>query len=46
MLEKYEPVTHTAEDTAHLMSNPEIRIAYEALSDKDTALEALIKARR
>lgn len=46
MLEIYKPVKHTAEDDAHLMSNPKIRIAYDALADKYAALEALLKARR
>lgn len=45
ILETYQPVTHTAEDTAYLMSNSKIRIAYDALADKYTALEALLIAR-
>jgi hypothetical protein len=44
-LDKYKPVTHTAEDDAYLMSNPKIRIACDALTDKYAALEALLKAR-
>ncbi len=45
MLEKYKLVTHTAEDNTYLISNPEIRIAFDALADKYAALEALLKAR-
>ena len=45
MSEKYQPVTHTAEDNAPLMTNPEIRTAYDALADKYAALEPLLKER-
>jgi len=45
MLETYKPVTHTAEDNAHLMSNPKIRIVYDAPADKYAALNTLLKAR-
>ena len=43
MLEKYQPVAHTAEDNAHLLSSPKIKIAYDALADKYATLEALLK---
>ncbi len=45
MAEKYKPILHTAKDNARLLSNPKIKIAYDALEDEYAALEAQLIAR-
>lgn len=44
--EGFNPVPHTAEDTARLLDNPEVKQAYEALDDEYSALRAILSARR
>jgi DNA-binding XRE family transcriptional regulator len=44
--ERYDPVPHTAEDTARLLSDPKVKAAYDALGPKYEDLEALLLARR
>ena len=44
--ERYDPVPHTKEDTARLLSDPEVKAAYDALGPKYEALEALLGARK
>jgi DNA-binding XRE family transcriptional regulator len=44
--ERYNPVPHTAEDTAQLLADPQLRAAYDALDEEYAALDALLTARR
>lgn len=44
--ERYNPVPHTAEDTARLLADPELRAAYDALDEEYAALDALLTARK
>jgi hypothetical protein len=45
--ERYAPVPHTAEDTAHLLSDPEVKAAYDALDSKYRKLRHfLMRAKR
>jgi hypothetical protein len=42
---RFNPVPHTAEDTARLLADPEAKAAYEALEDEYVALRAGLLAR-
>ncbi|KXV15651.1 XRE family transcriptional regulator [Caballeronia megalochromosomata] len=42
----YNPVPHTKEDTARLLSNPKVKAAYDALEPKYSELEVLLLARK
>jgi ribosome-binding protein aMBF1 (putative translation factor) len=44
--EGFNLVPHTAEDTARLLANPEVKQAYDALDDEYSALRAILSARR
>ena len=44
--ERYDPVPHTKEDTARLLSNPKVKAAYDALGPRYEALDALLHARK
>lgn len=44
--EGYNPVPHTADDTAHMLASPSVKAAYDALEDEYTALRAILSARR
>jgi DNA-binding XRE family transcriptional regulator len=43
--DRYDPVPHTAEDTARLLANPKVKAAYDALEPTYAALHALLDAR-
>ncbi|SAL26234.1 XRE family transcriptional regulator [Caballeronia peredens] len=43
---RYEPVTHTDEDTRRMLADPEFKAAYDALGPKYEALDALLRARK
>lgn len=45
-VERYQPVDHTAEDTARLLARPDVRAAYDALEEEYAALDALLGARK
>ncbi|HEY1610905.1 MAG TPA: helix-turn-helix transcriptional regulator [Paraburkholderia sp.] len=45
-VERYKPLPHTAEDTARLLTNPDVRAAYDALEEEYAALDALLTARQ
>jgi len=44
--ERYDPVAHTAEDTARMLAHPEVRAAYDAREEEYAALDALLTARK
>ncbi|WP_207003398.1 helix-turn-helix domain-containing protein [Trinickia mobilis] len=44
--EVFNPVPHTAEDTARMLVNPAVKEAYDALDDEYSALRAILSARR
>ncbi len=44
--EGFNPVPHTADDTARLLAAGEVKEAYDALADEYTALRAILSARR
>ncbi|WP_179402000.1 helix-turn-helix domain-containing protein [Burkholderia guangdongensis] len=46
LAEKFNPVSHTAEDDARLFADPKFRDAYDALEEEFTALNALLEARK
>lgn len=43
--EGFNPVPHTADDTARLLADPTVKAAYDALEDEYTALRAILSAR-
>jgi len=45
-VERFDPVAHTAEDTARMLANPAVRTAYDALEEEYAALDALLTARK
>jgi ribosome-binding protein aMBF1 (putative translation factor) len=42
----FNPLPHTADDTARMLANPAVKAAYDALEDEYTALRAILSARR
>ncbi|WP_080408411.1 helix-turn-helix domain-containing protein [Burkholderia ubonensis] len=42
----FDPVPHTADDTARLLADGKVKAAYDALEDEYTALRALLAARQ
>lgn len=44
--EGFNPVSHTAADTARMLADPAVKAAYDALDDEYTALRAILSARR
>lgn len=44
--EGFNPVPHTAGDTARLLAGRNVKSAYDALEDEYTALRAILSARR
>jgi len=44
--QRYDPVAHTADDTARLLADPQVRAAYDALEEEYAALDALLGARK
>lgn len=44
--EGFNPVPHTADDTARLLADRNVKSAYDALEDEYTALRAILSARR
>jgi ribosome-binding protein aMBF1 (putative translation factor) len=44
--EGFNPVPHTADDTARMLANPAVKAAYDSLEDEYTALRAILSARR
>jgi len=44
--DRYDPLAHTAEDTAHALARPDVRAAYDALEEEYAALDALLGARK
>jgi ribosome-binding protein aMBF1 (putative translation factor) len=45
-VEGFDPVPHTADDTARLLADRAVRVAYDALEDEYAALRAVLSARR
>ncbi|MFP3584743.1 helix-turn-helix domain-containing protein [Paraburkholderia sp. SIMBA_055] len=43
---QFDPVAHTAADTANLLTKPSVKSAYDALEDEYTALRAILALRR
>ena len=43
---KFDPVPHTARDTARLLADPQVRAAHDALDDEYSALRVILTARR
>lgn len=44
--EGFNPVPHTADDTARLLAGRDVKAAYDSLEDEYTALRAILSARR
>ncbi|RQQ31123.1 helix-turn-helix domain-containing protein [Burkholderia stagnalis] len=44
--EGFNPVPHTADDTARLLAGRSVKAEYDALEDEYTALRAILSARR
>jgi ribosome-binding protein aMBF1 (putative translation factor) len=42
----FNPVPHTRDDTARLLSKQAVKVAYDALGDEYSALRAILSARR